>query len=152
MDIDAQIDAVDRALTTGTRDGAETHVQTLAQTYRAPIDDVWDAFTSAERLPRWFLPVSGELRLGGGASVPHLLDRVRVAARDRDDPRFTRLERAGADRAGDSADPVGDVGHERSFRRPRASSVASASSGGVQKRRNASSQASTSWNGSGRTA
>jgi len=69
MDIDAQIDAVDRALTTGTRDGAETHVQTLAQTYRAPIDDVWDAFTSAERLPRWFLPVSGELRLGGRYAI-----------------------------------------------------------------------------------
>jgi uncharacterized protein YndB with AHSA1/START domain len=65
MDIQAQIDAVDRALTTGERDGAPTHVQTIAQTYRAPIDDVWDAFTSAERIPRWFLPVSGDLRLGG---------------------------------------------------------------------------------------
>ncbi len=65
MDIDAQLDAVDRGLTTGTRDGADTFVQTLAQTYSAPIDDVWDALTSAERIPRWFLPVSGDLRLGG---------------------------------------------------------------------------------------
>jgi uncharacterized protein YndB with AHSA1/START domain len=69
MDIEAQIDAVDRALTTGDRDGAQTHVQTIAQTYRAPIDDVWDAVTSAERIPRWFLPVSGDLRLGGRYAI-----------------------------------------------------------------------------------
>ena len=65
MDIDAQLDAVDRGLTTGTRDGADTFVQTLAQTYPSPIGDVWDALTSAERIPRWFLPVSGDLRPGG---------------------------------------------------------------------------------------
>jgi uncharacterized protein YndB with AHSA1/START domain len=69
MDIDAQIAAVDRGLVPGTRDGAATHVQTLAQTYPAPIDDVWEALTSAERIPRWFLPVSGELRLGGRYQV-----------------------------------------------------------------------------------
>jgi uncharacterized protein YndB with AHSA1/START domain len=69
MDIDAQIDAVDRALTAGERDGARTHVQTIAQTYRAPLDDVWDAVTSAERIPRWFLPVTGDLRLGGRYQV-----------------------------------------------------------------------------------
>ena len=27
--------------------------------------DVWDALTNPERIPRWFLPVSGDLRLGG---------------------------------------------------------------------------------------
>ena len=65
MDIDAQLDAVDRGIATGTREGADTYLQTVAQTYPAPIDDVWDALTSAERLPRWFLPVTGDLRLGG---------------------------------------------------------------------------------------
>jgi uncharacterized protein YndB with AHSA1/START domain len=37
----------------------------LTRTYDAPVADVWDAVTSPERLPRWFLPVSGELRPGG---------------------------------------------------------------------------------------
>lgn len=37
----------------------------LSRTYDAPLDDVWDAVTNAERIPRWFLPVSGELRPGG---------------------------------------------------------------------------------------
>ncbi len=63
--INAQLDAVDRAVTTEDRDGETFRVQTVAQTYPAPIDDVWDALTSIERIPRWFLPVSGELRLGG---------------------------------------------------------------------------------------
>src|SRR6266568_8799732 len=33
--------------------------------FDTPIEDVWSACTSAERIPRWFLPVSGDLRLGG---------------------------------------------------------------------------------------
>jgi len=37
----------------------------LSRTYPADIDDVWDALTSAERIPRWFLPISGDLKLGG---------------------------------------------------------------------------------------
>ena len=35
------------------------------RTYNAATEDVWDALTNAERIPRWFLPVSGDLRLGG---------------------------------------------------------------------------------------
>ena len=65
MDVNAQLDAVERDVAAGTRDGAGTYVQTLAQTYHAPIDDVWDALTSPERIPRWFLPISGDLQLGG---------------------------------------------------------------------------------------
>lgn len=33
--------------------------------YDAPIDDVWDACTDPERLARWYVPVTGELRRGG---------------------------------------------------------------------------------------
>lgn len=33
--------------------------------YSTESDDLWDALTSAERIPRWFLPIRGELRLGG---------------------------------------------------------------------------------------
>lgn len=41
------------------------HKVALRRTYPAAIDDVWDALTTAERINRWFLPVSGDLRLGG---------------------------------------------------------------------------------------
>ncbi len=37
----------------------------ISQVYAAPVEDVWDACTNPERIPRWFVPVSGELRLGG---------------------------------------------------------------------------------------
>ena len=33
--------------------------------YAADPDDLWDALTSAERIPKWFLPIEGDLRLGG---------------------------------------------------------------------------------------
>ena len=65
VDVNAQLDAVTRSIETKEVDGALAYVQQLAQTYPSPIDDVWDAVTSAERIPRWFLPISGELRLGG---------------------------------------------------------------------------------------
>jgi uncharacterized protein YndB with AHSA1/START domain len=43
----------------------DAHVVELRRTYPAPVEDVWDAVTNAERIPRWFLPVSGDLRPGG---------------------------------------------------------------------------------------
>ncbi|HWM33960.1 MAG TPA: SRPBCC domain-containing protein, partial [Pseudolysinimonas sp.] len=65
MDVKAQIDAVEREVEIREADGATTYAQSLAQTYPSPLADVWDAVTSAERIPRWFLPVTGDLRLGG---------------------------------------------------------------------------------------
>lgn len=40
-------------------------VVALTRTYDADIADVWDAVTNPERLSRWFLPVDGELKVGG---------------------------------------------------------------------------------------
>ena len=38
---------------------------TLSRGYATTVEDLWDAVTDGERLARWFLPVSGELELGG---------------------------------------------------------------------------------------
>jgi uncharacterized protein YndB with AHSA1/START domain len=38
---------------------------TLSRLYDTSAEDLWDALTSKERIPRWFLPVEGELRPGG---------------------------------------------------------------------------------------
>lgn len=65
MNVTAQISAVDRQVGSRTLAAGEARVVTIAQTYRAALDDVWDACTNAVRIPRWFLPVSGDLRLGG---------------------------------------------------------------------------------------
>ncbi len=33
--------------------------------YSTDADDLWDALTNPERIPRWFLPIQGDLKLGG---------------------------------------------------------------------------------------
>ncbi|MDQ3382901.1 MAG: SRPBCC family protein [Actinomycetota bacterium] len=65
IDVAQQIGAVTREVASGERDGAPVKTVVARQTYPSPIEEVWDALTNPERLPRWFLPVSGELTLGG---------------------------------------------------------------------------------------
>src|SRR5919112_3698868 len=65
IDIAREIEATTR--TTGdrkTRAGRGKAV-VLRREYEAPIDEVWDAITSPARISRWFLPVSGDFRVGG---------------------------------------------------------------------------------------
>jgi uncharacterized protein YndB with AHSA1/START domain len=57
--------ATERSLSTTNRDGKDLRVLTVSRTYDASPGEVWDALTTAERINRWMLPVSGELRLGG---------------------------------------------------------------------------------------
>ncbi len=65
LDIVSAIGAVTREVETRDRDGRPVRVVRASRTYPTDIDDLWDAITSPERIPRWFLPVSGDLRLGG---------------------------------------------------------------------------------------
>lgn len=37
----------------------------LTRSYGAPIEDVWDALTDPERIRRWLMPITGELKIGG---------------------------------------------------------------------------------------
>jgi uncharacterized protein YndB with AHSA1/START domain len=41
----------------------------LRRAYDAPVEDVWAACTRPDRLDRWFLAVSGDLRAGGRFSL-----------------------------------------------------------------------------------
>jgi uncharacterized protein YndB with AHSA1/START domain len=59
------INAVRRTVGSSVLEAGEARVVTIARTYDAPQEDVWDACTDASRIARWFLPVSGDLRLGG---------------------------------------------------------------------------------------
>ena len=69
MDIASEIKAIDR--TVGSRDtgAGEARTAHLRRTYDASIEDVWDALTDPDRLRRWFVPVSGDFRLGGRYQV-----------------------------------------------------------------------------------
>lgn len=65
IDVKHQINAIDRTVGTRTFREGEVRTITISQTYDSTVEDVWDACTNPERIPRWFLPVSGELRRGG---------------------------------------------------------------------------------------
>jgi uncharacterized protein YndB with AHSA1/START domain len=65
IDAQHQLNSVRRTVGSRTLEAGEAHTTTISQVYDASVDDVWDACTNPERIPRWFLPVSGELRLGG---------------------------------------------------------------------------------------
>jgi uncharacterized protein YndB with AHSA1/START domain len=65
IEVTHQINEVRRAVGSRVHEAGELRSITISQTYQAELDDVWDACTSAERIPRWLMPVSGELRLGG---------------------------------------------------------------------------------------
>lgn len=65
IDVTHQINAVGRKVGTRMLEAGEARIVTIGQTYDADLDDVWDACTDPERIPRWFLPVSGELRVHG---------------------------------------------------------------------------------------
>jgi uncharacterized protein YndB with AHSA1/START domain len=56
---------VTREVRSGYRDGAVTKIAIARRAYLAEQADLWDALTNADRIPRWFLPVSGDLRVGG---------------------------------------------------------------------------------------
>ncbi|ADG80602.1 Activator of Hsp90 ATPase 1 family protein OS=Tsukamurella paurometabola (strain ATCC 8368 / DSM/ CCUG 35730 / CIP 100753 / JCM 10117 / KCTC 9821 / NBRC 16120 / NCIMB 702349 / NCTC 13040) OX=521096 GN=Tpau_4031 PE=3 SV=1 [Tsukamurella paurometabola] len=73
-DIDALAAAAPEAVTrtAEVRDSGEGDVYvsaSLSQTYPTDVADLWDAVTNAERLPRWFSAVHGDLELGGRFQV-----------------------------------------------------------------------------------
>ena len=65
IDVTHRISAVARTVGTRTLEAGEARVITVARSFPDPVAEVWDACTTAERIQRWLMPVSGDLRLGG---------------------------------------------------------------------------------------
>lgn len=65
FDFNAHLGATIRSVAVLERDGKPVRGVTLERTYDTTDTDLWDAVTNPTRLPRWFAPVRGELRLGG---------------------------------------------------------------------------------------
>ncbi len=70
------------------RDGKPAKAVVASCVYDTDAADLWDALTNRERLPRWFLPVSGDLKLGGryqfegnaGGTITECVPQKRIAA------------------------------------------------------------------------
>ena len=69
IDVAHEISSVDRRIGSRTLPAGEARALTISRVYDTTPEDLWDACTNPERLPRWFLPVSGDLRPGGRYAV-----------------------------------------------------------------------------------
>lgn len=65
VDVARVLGLVTRSVRNFEKDGKPASAVTLSRLYDTSVDDLWDALTNKERIPRWFLPVEGELRVGG---------------------------------------------------------------------------------------
>ena len=65
VDVESRLAAAERTVALQERDGRPVGAITLGRSFPVPQEDLWDALTNGERIPQWFLPVTGELELGG---------------------------------------------------------------------------------------
>ena len=65
FDVESHLGAVERSVWSLERDGQPARAIKLSRSYATTVEDLWDATTSAVRIPRWFLPISGDLEPGG---------------------------------------------------------------------------------------
>lgn len=65
IDITRHLGMVHREVTSREREGRPMRVVIATRTYDTEIEDVWDALTNPERIPRWFMAIEGDLRVGG---------------------------------------------------------------------------------------
>lgn len=88
FDLAAHFGAMTRTVENLERDGKPAKAVIASRVYETDTTDLWEALTSPERLKRWFLPVSGELKLGGryqfegnaGGTITDCVPERRIAA------------------------------------------------------------------------
>ncbi len=57
IDVARVLGLVTRSVKNFEKDGKAASTVTLTRLYETSVDDLWDAVTSRQRIPRWFLPV-----------------------------------------------------------------------------------------------
>jgi uncharacterized protein YndB with AHSA1/START domain len=65
IDIVRQLEAIHRHVDKRQLESGEGVGVLLRREYDATAEDVWDALTDPERVRRWFLPLHGDLKVGG---------------------------------------------------------------------------------------
>ncbi|HEY5198644.1 MAG TPA: SRPBCC domain-containing protein [Solirubrobacteraceae bacterium] len=67
-------------------------VAVFTRVYETTIEDLWDACTNPERLRRWYVPVTGDLRVGGQFQQVHMGSGTVLEC---DAPRFLKVSLGG---------------------------------------------------------
>lgn len=69
IDVERLLGVVTRETTTRDVDGKTAVVVAASRMYDTTVEDLWDAVTNRERIPRWLAPISGDLKLGGRYAI-----------------------------------------------------------------------------------
>ena len=65
FEFESHLRAMERAVGYVERDGNSASEVTLSRCYETNVEELWDAVTNGERIPRFFTGISGDLELGG---------------------------------------------------------------------------------------
>ena len=65
IDVEHEVASTERQVGGRLLPPGEARVVTIRRVYDTTVEDLWDACTNPERIPRWFLPVTGDLQEGG---------------------------------------------------------------------------------------
>ncbi len=65
------LNAVDRSVSFFERDEQPASSLTLSRTFATTVEDLWDAVTDPDRIPLWFIPITGDLQLNGRYQLEH---------------------------------------------------------------------------------
>ena len=65
INVESHLAAIQRSVSFLERDGRDASAVSLSRSFSATVEEVWDAVTNGDRIPRWFAPVSGDLEQGG---------------------------------------------------------------------------------------
>jgi uncharacterized protein YndB with AHSA1/START domain len=88
LDLAAHLRGMTRTVRNFERDGKPAKAVIASCVYDTDAADLWNALTDPRRIPRWFLPVSGDLRLGGryqfegnaGGTITECVPEKRIGA------------------------------------------------------------------------
>jgi hypothetical protein len=65
MDVTQEVNAVERSVGSRILAAGKARTVTLSRIYESPIEEVWEACTTRDGIQRWFLPILGDLTVGG---------------------------------------------------------------------------------------
>ncbi len=65
FNVQHHLGAMERSVSSLERYGQPARAVVLSRIFATTVADLWDAVTNGDRIPRWFLPISGNLEPGG---------------------------------------------------------------------------------------
>lgn len=65
MDITQFLQSTSRELASGIKDGEPVKILKASRTYATDQESLWNLVTNPEKLQQWFLPLEGDLKVGG---------------------------------------------------------------------------------------